>query len=282
VLENRLREVASARTQLDALVNGLFVRTRAAVQQTGSVEELERVLSRFGREVVVVTEDAYRHLHAQLLAIHDESAREFDAGVAATLHELGAVRPGTAGAQPGDGRGVTHAPLLAGHTGLQGAAVGGALAGGASFVLAGSLLGPLGALAGALVGWKLGSIMRSGRELRSLREEVATQIGEVADAVLAEFDTRVDDLVAAVRAATQQRRLGFAADLNELLAVLDRLGGQAGSREEAAATLRTLTRRLDGLDFAVGPGTGSAGPGTGAGEPAASQPWAPVGTVASS
>ena len=246
VVENRLRDVAATRTQLDALVNGLFLRTRAAVKEAGSVAELEGILTRFSREVVVTTEDAFQQLHHQLIAIHAESTRQFDAGVASTLHELGAVRPGLGVTGTGQHTPAEASALGVG-TNLQGAAVGGILAGGASFALVGSLLGPIGLVVGAVVGWRLGSIVRAGRELRPLRAEVDERIVEIGDEVLGEFDRRLDDLVAAVRTAAQQRRLGFAADLRELLEMLERLSPETDSRTETLEELREILAEVERL-----------------------------------
>lgn len=245
-LERRLREIAGTRVQLDALINGLFVRTRASVHTAKSPGALELVLSRFSREVVVVTEDAFRQLHTLIMAIHDEHTRAFDAGVATTLHELGAVRP-NGGSLGVDRPGLAEATRNIGHTGLRAAALGGVISGGATFALVGSLLGPVGVLAGAAVGWRLGTIVRTGRELKPMREEVDAQIAEIADTVLEQFDRHIDDLLAAVRAATDQRRRGFASDLTELLTVLERLGPDEEPRRHAADTLYGLTARLEEL-----------------------------------
>ncbi len=241
LLEQRLGGIAGIRAHLDAMINTVFLRTRAAVQEARSVDELDGILRHATREIEVVSEDAFRNVQARLMAIHAESARELDAGVEATLHEPGAVLPGMRGVREDD-TAIAEATALLDHTALQGAAVGGLIAGGAGFMLVGSLLGPFGLVAGALVGWRVGGILRTGRELRPLRDELDERLSVVADAVIAELDRRVDDLVAAVRATTTQRRLGFVADLGDVVDVLDRL--DSDERADALATLQELSTRL--------------------------------------
>jgi hypothetical protein len=245
-LERRLSDIVGVRAMLDALINELFMRTRAAIRAAGSVAELERLLARFTRELEVVTEDAFRKLHARLMSIHDENTRDLDAGAAVTLHDVGAqltIRYEPDDAEDPEGDGPEPAPgvsAVIGRPVVQGAAVGGVLGGGAGVALVGAVLGPVGIVAGALVGWGLGTIVRNNRELRPLREEVDERLGEIADEVLAEFDRRVDDLVAAIRASARHRRLGLEADLTDLLDLLERLPPDSAERTEAIGTLQSI------------------------------------------
>jgi hypothetical protein len=243
-LEKRLPDVFGMRVALEARVHNVFIGTRAAIGEARSVAELETVLGRFTREVEVVTEDAFRKLHGRLMELHARVTQEFDAGVTATLHDVGAMLPGMRGL-PAAADTVTGTPSASDLTSIRGAAVGGLTAGGAGFALLGALLGPIGLVAGALVGWRLGSVVRHGRELRVLRTEIDEQLSVIADAVLEEFDRRIDDLVAAVRATVRQRRLGFAADLADTLGLFDRLGPDESARAEALATLDRLSVALD-------------------------------------
>lgn len=244
LLERRLVGVTGMRAQLHAIVQQSFLRTRSAIRAAGSIDELDGLVAHFTREVEVVTEDAFRMLHNRLMAVHAEVDEEFDAGVTATLHDLGARLPGMRGLG-GEGRhALPQAPSLIARTTVHGAAVGGIVAGGAGVALVGAVLGPIGLVAGALAGWRLGEVVRRGRELRPVRAELDEELSAVADAVLGEFDQRVDDVVAAVRETSRHRRAGFATDLAGTLAVLERCPPGSAARADALVALRGLAAHL--------------------------------------
>ena len=242
MLERRLAEATGHQAAMHAFVHQTVLRARGALAEAASTEDLDEVVGRFGRELEVVTEDAYRILHTRIMSAAAAAEAELDDGVTTTLHALGATLVRGRGRRPDPTLPEGRARLDRGS--VPGAAVGGLVAGGAGLALLGAALGPVGMLAGAMAGWRLGGRVRRGRELGPLRAEVETQVSTVAEEVLATLDRRVADLVAAVRETNRARQAGFAADLEATLATQQRC--PAGSAERAAAVegLAVLAARL--------------------------------------
>jgi hypothetical protein len=100
--------------------------------------------------------------------------------------------------------------------------VGGLSGGGLTLLATGTvtLLGPLGLLGGALVGWKLASLVGGHRSLEQARDAIASRLDEIAAAMLRDVDDQVESAVATVRSAVQRRRRAFAADLYQQFEVV--------------------------------------------------------------
>ena len=242
LLDRRLAEAAGVQASVHALVHQAVMRGRAAIRTAGSPAELEDVQARATRELQVVAEDAYRLVHRRVMSAHEDVTRLLDDGIAATLHELGASVPGRT--RDGSSAAADAAAPRRDHAPVQGAAVGGLLAGGVGVALVGAALGPVGLVAGALAGWRLGGVVRHGRELRPVREELDRRLGEVAEAVVADLDHRIADLVAAVRETARARRAGFDADLAATLATQQRCPAGSDERTMAVEELTRLAARL--------------------------------------
>ena len=98
----------------------------------------------------------------------------------------------------------------AGRTGL---VAGGVAGGGAAFVAAGALLGPLGLLGGALVGWKMSSMMAGQASLDRAKLSILSRLDEISAHLLRDLDDQVGRAVDTVTAGVDRRRRAFAADL---------------------------------------------------------------------
>src|SRR5690606_32825855 len=100
-------------------------------------------------------------------------------------------------------------------TTMTGSAVAGGLAGGGAAVLAlgSALLGPLGLLGGALVGYKLSGLAGGAKSLERAQETIKERLDEIARDLLADFDRQVEAAVEALRSAVVRRRKMFASDL---------------------------------------------------------------------
>lgn len=243
LLERRLLEATGTQAALHARVHQVVLRARTDLQEAPTAAAMDDVLTHARRELEVVTEDAYRILQARLLTAHAEVEARLDDGMAATLHALGGGATGVrAGRRPDHAQGHATPRLAPGA--VQGAAVGGLVAGGAGLALVGAALGPVGLVAGAVAGWRLGGVVRRGRELRPLREELDEQLSVVAGEILHGLDHRVDDLVAAVRETSRARRAGFAVDLTATLETQQRCPAGSAARSAAVEALTVLGARL--------------------------------------
>lgn len=85
--------------------------------------------------------------------------------------------------------------------------------GGAAFVAAGALLGPIGLLGGALVGWKMTSLVATSRSLTQVRSTILGRLDEIAETLIKDVDAQVASAVETVRSAVDRRRRAFAHDL---------------------------------------------------------------------
>jgi len=71
----------------------------------------------------------------------------------------------------------------------------------------------VGLIAGALVGWKMGSALGGGRGLKRVRDLVGARLDEISDEIVRDFDQQIDVHVRAVHELVARRRHSFAADL---------------------------------------------------------------------
>ncbi len=110
------------------------------------------------------------------------------------------------------------------------------------------VLGPIGLLGGALVGWKLSSIVAGQRNLVRARGAVVERLDEIAAELLRDVDRQVESAVESVRAAVERRRRLFAG--RPLPAVR---GGAADQRRPVAAGAyrRDAERFVEAFDACV-------------------------------
>lgn len=87
------------------------------------------------------------------------------------------------------------------------------LAGGSAAVAAaGALLGPVGLVGGALVGWSMGKLLRPGSKKEELRETMRLRVDQAHQAVLRDVDRQIEGAMDAVRRAVRRQREAFASD----------------------------------------------------------------------
>ena len=93
--------------------------------------------------------------------------------------------------------------------------------GGAAFAAAGALLGPLGLVGGALVGWSMGKLLKPGTR-KELRQTMRTRVHQAHEAVLRDVDRQIEGAVDAIRKALRNQREAFAGDtLRQIDLVID-------------------------------------------------------------
>lgn len=237
----RRDEIEGLKAQLHGLIHQSFIKGRRAIDEAKSVEELERVLGRFTREVEVVTENSYRVLRSRLAQVERDVDLDVDQSIASTLVDVGAVVPSSRVVRLDE---ATTISARMQDTDIRSAAVGGLVAGSAGFMLLGAALGPLGIVAGALVGWHVGETMRSGRELKPIREDVNRQLIEVSDELLAEFDRRADHLMLAIRESARRRRRGFSSDLKHAIRLAEHAGADVEGTRRAIELLEHASMKV--------------------------------------
>jgi len=237
----RSDEIEGLKAHLRGLINQSFIKGRRAIDEAKSVEDLERVLGRFTREVEVVTENSYRVLRARLAQVERDVDLDVDQSIASTLVDVGAVVPSSRVVRLDE---TTTISARMSESDIRSAAVGGLLAGSAGFMALGAALGPLGIVAGALVGWHVGETMRSGRQLKPIREDVNRQLIEVSDELIAEFDRRAEHLMLAIRESARRRRRGFSSDLRHAVRLAERAGADIEGTRKAIEILEQAARRI--------------------------------------
>ncbi len=199
-----------------------FAHANKQLQAMQSLEEVEAFARRFRREVEVSGESAARQFGEGFDAIIDKLRRLLEQRFSAVMSDLAPNLPKVSLARNSM---IVTADQLAQFeqaearkrkTAATGAAAGG-LAGGASAVAVmgatAVLLSPVGLVAGALVGWKLSTVIGGGSTLARAKQSIAERIDEVANDLVADFDRQVAEAVGTLRAAVGRRRTAFAADL---------------------------------------------------------------------
>jgi hypothetical protein len=216
-VEARLGQVEPLRAHHRSVLLSIFYGAKQRVRDVQSTEELEEVLKRFRREAEVAGNHASQQFFSAMGSVLDELKADIGerseavmAGLAADLDQHTAA-----------GTMFEHLDQDGVGTAVGGAAFGALLAGGVGFAVVGAALGPLGLVGGALVGWRLGDVLGSGRELQRARELAMERLDALADELGEVFDRKVDVFVEAVREATSRRPRGLRADLERQLAAIE-------------------------------------------------------------
>ena len=230
------RAVAGALGNLEPLrmrVRGMvlapFGRGKQALAATKTASDVEAFASKFRREVEVSGEIAsttfqrgfttmVERLRITLQERFEAVLTDFSPNVPEIVLDARAftlTREQIQAARSADDGGLSRA--------IGGAAAGGLLSGGAALILAGGVLGPLGLLAGALIGWKLGEILGGSRGLEKAKAEMALRLDEVSRQLVQDFDQQVDLQETALRELVSRRRHAFARGLYDQFAVVEAL-----------------------------------------------------------
>lgn len=196
-----------------------FGRAKQSLKACKSAAEVEQFAAKFKREMEVAGETASRAFQQGFVSTLDRLRQTLEQRFQSVMVDLSPAVPKVVlnsrafllspeqlqAARKGDDGGLSKA--------LGGAAAGGLLSGGAAMALVGGVLGPLGLLAGALVGWKLGELLGGSRGLERAKEQLIERLDEVAAELTRDFDRQVELHVRGVRELVNRRRHSFAADL---------------------------------------------------------------------
>jgi len=223
-----LTEVPPLRMRIRGLVLNPFTRAKKELAQLETLEELEQFASRFRRQLEVAGELASRQFtdgFGQIVnRLQFQLQERFQAVMTDLAPNLPQIRlsPNALLVTPDQLQQLHAAKRRSEQTSKTSAMVGGLSGGGLTLLATGTatLLGPLGLLGGALVGWKLASLVGGHRSLEQAREAIASRLDEISAAMLRDVDDQVESAVATVRSAVQRRRRAFAADLYQQFEVV--------------------------------------------------------------
>jgi hypothetical protein len=163
-IDATIASVEPLRLRVRGMLMKPFPRAKRAVESARSAEELEEFAGRFRRELEVSSEIASRTFQAGFESILDRLRTTLEERFQDVIVELATGAPKIVLSKraflltPDQLRAVRRDSDVDLTRALSGAAAGSILSGGAAVALAGGILGPIGLLAGALVGWKFGEL----------------------------------------------------------------------------------------------------------------------------
>ncbi|MTV24704.1 hypothetical protein FTX61_04615 [Nitriliruptoraceae bacterium ZYF776] len=224
-----MTELAPLKMRIRGLVLAPFTRAKKELAELETVEELDLFSSRFRRQLEVAGElasrqfgEGFEHI---VVRLQQQLQERFQAVMTDLAPNLPQVRLSSNAllTTPDQIQAMQQARARSKATSRTGAIAGGLTGGGAAFASAGALLGPIGLLAGALVGWKLSAVLVGQRSLDRARDGVTTRLDEIAGELLRDVDRQVDAAAETVRAAVERRRRAFAGDLYAQFEVVHRI-----------------------------------------------------------
>lgn len=248
-----LTEVPPLRMRIRGLVLNPFTRAKKELAQLETLEEVEQFASRFRRQLEVAGELASRQFtegFGQIVnRLQHQLQERFQAVMTDLAPNLPQIRlsPNALLVTPDQIQQLQAAKRRSEQASRTSAMIGGLSGGGLTLLATGTvtLLGPLGLLGGALVGWKLASLVSGHRSLEQARDAIASRLDEIAAAMLRDVDDQVESAVATVRSAVQRRRRAFAADLYQQFEVVQAISEHPEALE---AQRRDAARFVDAFE----------------------------------
>ncbi len=247
-----LTDVAPLRMRIRGLVLQPFSRAKRELDELQTLEEVEAFSSRFRRQLEVAGELASRQFEEGFAHLVERLQRQlqerFDAVMTDLAPNLPSVRlsPNALLVTPDQHQKLTQAEARSRQATRTSAVVGGLSAGGGVALATGAaLLGPIGLVGGALVGWKLASSIGKQRSLDAARETILRRLDEIAASLLTDVDAQVDAAVETVRSAVGRRRQAFAADLYQQFEIVQAISEEPSALE---AHRRDASRFVEAFD----------------------------------
>jgi hypothetical protein len=239
-----LSEVAPLKMRIRSLVLQPFTRAKKDLAELKTIEELESFSSRFRRQLEVAGELASRQFQEGfghlVEGLQGKLQERFDAVMTDLAPNLPQVKLSSNAllVTKDQLKQLESAQRRSKKTSRTGAMAGGLAGGGAAYVAAGLMLGPIGLLGGALVGWKLSSLITGQRQIERAREAILTRLDEIAASLLHDVDVQVSNAVDTVKAGVERRRRAFAQDLYHQFEIVQSISEEPtaldGYRREAA------------------------------------------------
>jgi hypothetical protein len=233
-----LTEVAPLKMRIRGLVVGPFSSAKKELAELSTLEEVDAFASRFRRQLEVAGELASRQFTEGFAHIVDRLQHQLQDRFQAVMTDLAPnlpqvrLSPNALLVTPDQLQALMAAQRRSKSTARTSALVGGGLGGAGAVVAAGTaMLGPIGLLGGALVGWKLASALSGARSLERARATIAERLDEIAAALLRDVDAQVVNAVETVQSAVERRRRAFAHDLYQQFEVVHAISEQPASLE---------------------------------------------------
>ncbi len=238
VLNLALTDVAPLKIRIRSLVLQPFSRAKQDLEALSTVEEIDAFAARFRRQLEVAGElasrqfaEGFEHLVARL---QSQLEQRFQSVITELGTSAGDVRlPANALLVTPDQLQQMRAHEHRSRTGTRtGAVAAGGLAGGSvAFVAAGAMLGPVGLIAGALVGWKMSDLVAGHRSLERARAAILERLDEIAGDLLGEGDHQVSHAIENLRTSVTRHRRAFAADLYQQFDLVHAISADAEALE---------------------------------------------------
>ena len=225
-----MTEVAPLKMRIRGLLLRPFDSAKRTIERMATLQEVEEFSHRFRREVEVMGEMASRQFAQGFQHVVDRLERELESQVhnviSDVLPDIPQVQLSTNAllVTPDQLARMRSTARRVRQTGRTGAVAGGLAGGGAAVVAASTLLGPIGLIGGALVGWKLSALIANQRNLDRAKVTLLERLDEISRRLLGDFDAQVADAVSTVRSAVERQRRAFAGDLYEQFDLVKRAG----------------------------------------------------------
>ena len=232
-----LTDVAPLKMRIRGLALQPFTKAKKDLAAMQTFEEVEQFASRFRRQVEVGGELASRQFSGGFNHVVERLQAQLQERFQAVMTDLAPNLPQvrlSASAllvTPDQMQQLMAAQQRTKQTSRTSAVVAGMGGGGAAFAAAGALLGPIGLLGGALVGWKLASLVGDQRSREKARATILGRLDEIAAELLRDVDAQVEAAVETVRSAVERRRRSFAHDLYQQFEVVEAIVAQPESLE---------------------------------------------------
>ncbi|HEX9890228.1 MAG TPA: dynamin family protein [Nitriliruptorales bacterium] len=224
-----LQDIGPLKMRIRGLMLQPFPAAKRKVDGLESIEEVEQFAKRFKREVEVAGELASRQFadgfNTVVERIRTTLENQFQALMGDFAPNLPAISIGKGSllVTPDQLKALQESTKRSKGAALASSAVAGLAGGGLALTAASALLGPIGLLGGALVGWKLSDVVVGGKGLGAARESIKQRVDEISLQLTADFDKQVDEAVDTLRKAVDRRQKLFAADLYKQFELVESL-----------------------------------------------------------
>jgi hypothetical protein len=247
-----LTEIAPLKMRIRGLVLQPFTRAKKDLAGLETIEQLEAFSGRFRRQLEVAGELASRQFTEGFSHVVDRLRHQLSNQFQEVMTDLAPNLPKVQ--LSANALLVTQDQLQALQRAQQqsqarsrtGALAGGLAGGGAALASAGAMLGPLGLLGGALVGWKLHSLVAGQRNLERARATILERLDEIAAELLRDVDSQVTSAVETVRSAVERRRRAFAADLYQQFEIVQEISEDPSRLEAYRRDAERFIQAFDG------------------------------------
>lgn len=247
-----LTDVGPLKLRIRGLLMQPFPAAKREVDAVTDLEEMDAFGRSFRRKVEVAGELASRQFGEGFSKTIDKLRRNLEDEFHAVMSDLSPNLPrfqlstSAMVMTPDQLQAVEDSQRKSRQIAGSGAAAGGVVGGGAAVLALGSaLLGPLGLLGGALVGYKLSQMAGGARSLDKAKQTIKERLDEVATEMLADFDRQVDEAVEVLRQAVVRRRKMFAADLYQQFDLVKSLGSDATLLDSHRRDAERFTEAFD-------------------------------------